>query len=75
MFRSPLILATIAAVTVVFIIVSAELFRDLADERAQLTREQRKREDEARRHQASIEERNFWMDAVATTLDPIGLFH
>lgn len=72
---SPLILAAIAAIVVVAIVIGSDLFRDLAEQRADLTREQRQREDEARRQLAGIEERNFYLDVTAGVFDPLGLFH
>lgn len=71
----PLTISVIAAVALVALVVGGELLRDLASERARLTREQRAREDAARAEQSRVEERNFWTGLAAGVFDPLGLFH
>lgn len=72
---SPVVIAAIVAVVIIAIVVGADLFDQALSDRFQLTREQRRREDDAIRHARAIEDRNFIVDAVATGFDPLGLFH
>lgn len=72
---NPLSIAVFASVGLIALVVIMSLLRDIFDERSALTREQRRREDIARREQSAREERDLWLNIGAGIADPLGLFH
>lgn len=69
------IIAMLVGLAIIVMMVGGELLRDFAASRERLTLDQRRRADAERARLAGIEERNFWVDAVATSFDPLGFFH
>lgn len=72
---SPVVMAALAAVVLIAVIIGADLFRDVADQRADLTREQRQREDRVRAEMLADARTQRDLDIVASVFDPLGLFH
>lgn len=75
MLRSPLVIGALVVLGIIGVVVFSATLRDLAADRARLTREQREREDEALRWKRSQWETERDLDVVASVFDPLGLFH
>lgn len=73
--NSPMIIGAIAVVLIVGMVVFTTSLQGLSDDRSQLTREQRLREDLQLEHERSAANTARDLDVVATILDPLGLFH
>ena len=73
--RSPLMIGGLVVVGIIGIVVFASTFRDLADERADLTRDQRRREDAQLKWERDRANTERDLDIVASVFDPLGLFH
>ena len=72
--RAPVV-AALVALAIIVVLVGAELVRDFAATRERLTLDQRERAAVERDRLAAEAERNLYLDAAASSFDPIGLFH